>query len=374
MDRRPTALQSHAAANLADNSVHLRQLRAQRKIIDASSHAPESLQLKQVAGAVIQRMNTPMNGPPSQLPHGGTSNAAYPGHNVNIPGPNGSDCANGTLSIVTAGENLTPGAVSKPGTPADLKLYNNLKPNDWYSRAGGLARDANLKQTATKMHAINHRLDPGPTQGTSDNIFMGTAASNNPNHLNLVETPVIDSLGYAGNNAAYEAAMASATHTFETVTHDEALYWPASAGINPAAIDHSRLQNGVVDKTNIAGGGVRIGGAVSSPNDERGQVLVLGPHTPTENYYHGYVDYRITPNYSGIPAYVNSNILEESVDQVFKANVNRGVQLVNFPGWAHHAFPTNFNADVTYYTASYLYKTNDLYYSHSERDNYSTDL
>lgn len=402
VDGRPSALRQRTLAAGAQNSSRMMQLSAQSKAIQDSLGTFQLTQLSQLAsnslnvvfqrksqdymagialtdgGAeVVQRIDTQMSGPPSQLPHGGTSDDPYPGHDVDIPASNGSDCANGTLSIVTAGERLDPNAQSDPGTPTDLPLYNNRKQKKWYSRRGGLARDKSMDKAAASMHAINHHFDPGATQGISANIFMGTMASNNPNHLHLVEKPILDSIEYLGDNAAYEDAMDDAEDSVDAVNGDAVLYWPgstpAAAGIDPAAVKHTELKDCVADSTNV-GAGVTINGMNSGGTDEDGQALVLGPNTPTSNFYHGYVEYRITPNYGNIPAYLNNNIAVETTAQTNAPNVNRANGLANFPHWAADAFAENFHAEVTYYTASYRYQTQDLYYTHHEADDYSTDI
>jgi len=280
-------------------------------------------------GHVVQRLDSQFAGPPrDRLPAGQLVRTVYGGgHTVTLPtGFPLTNACNGTAKIETAGEKLNSGA-SKAATPTNMKLYSGKK--EW-SQGGGLLHDPSISanHAATKMHALNHRLDikklNDPAQ---ENIFLGTQISNNPNHLDKLEKAVLASLKPAvkGNAAAYEAEMMRPViqPTKETTTKVDVLYWPGkapgpgpgNANIDNQAIKHASLQQAEADNTNY-GKGVRFtapaAAALSPGYNELGQVLVVDEDTANENYYHSWLDYRITPQYKGIPDYIPENVEYET--------------------------------------------------------------
>lgn len=300
----------------------------------------------------------------------GTSNVTYGNHQYNISGHNASGCAN-AVWIETAGERKNGGA-SNPGTPPRLLDFNDQK---YFSAKGGLVKDKNGRQTATKMHAINHRFDQGPTQGTADNIFMGTASSNNPGHLHKVETPLLNSLSPGNtNNAAYRATLNRATKMQCVADGAWGLCWlgatPAAAGVDNAGVKYSQLFPCFVNQANTNDGFSQNADAIRKDN---AIVLFLNADVACKNYFHTILRYDVTPNYGGKPAYLNDNITHEA-NNLKNDGPIRQERMTSFPGWADLAFPADFTATATYYVASYYYNTNDPYYFYTQTDSYSTDL
>lgn len=322
----------------------------------------------------IQCLDSQFKGPPPDLSgNAGTSNTAYPGHSCTNPGANTSDCANGTQSLVTSGEQLDNNASSSPGIPHDFDKYSKKH----YARTGGLLRDPSLGQAVTKMHAINHHFDPAATNNTTNNIFLGSKSSNNPNHLCKVEKPILDSIKYPGNNAKYEAAMSAATPvTCQDPAHPSGnprLCWIGSKVQNQNrltdVVDLGSLHDCYVDTA------VQNFCFTQSPTySQQAVVIELTQYTPGNHFYHPYVEYDVTPNYSGAPGFIANNITFEQNVNGTNPDVDRTNALGTFPAWADLAVPSNFTASATYYTASYKYNTTDLYYTFSESDTYSTDL
>lgn len=362
---------------------YIQQPRAISRLIRHKSHREDLPSVQEILSSTkegkistsppIQCLNSQFGGPPPDLSgNTGTSNTAYPGHSCTNPGANTSDCANGTQSLVTSGERLNFNALSSPGTPHDFNKYSKY----YYARTGGLLRDPSLDQAVTKMHAINHHFDPAATNDTTKNIFLGSKSSNNPNHLCKVENPVLDSIKYPGDNAKYEAAMPAATPvTCQDPAHqgDPGLCW-----IGSKAQNQNRLTD-VVNPQNLYD--CYVDTAVqnfcftqSLTYPRQAVVIELTQYTPENHFYHPYVKYDVTPNYSGAPGFIAGNITFEENENKTSPNTDRTNALGTFPAWANLAVPSNFTASATYYTASYKYNTTDLYYTYSESDTYSTDL
>lgn len=300
----------------------------------------------------------------------GTINVTYGNHQCDISGHTASGCAN-AVWIETAGE-MKNNEDSSPGTPPRLTDFND---QTYFSAGGGLVKDKNRQQTATKMHAINHRFDAGPTQGTADNIFMGTAKSNNPNHLHKVETPLLNSLSPGNtNNAVYRATLGRAVKMQCAANGSEGLCWlgvtPVVAGVDNAGVKHSQLLPCFVNQADPDDGFSQNADAVRKDN---AVVLFLNADVARNNYFHTFLRYDVTPNYGGKPAYLDDNI-EYEENNVKNDGPIRQQRMTSFPDWADLAFPTDFTATATYYVASYCYNTNDPYYVYNQTDSYSTDL
>lgn len=286
---------------------------------------------------------------------------AYPGYGRKNPlnAKPLTDCAVDPW-IRTAGEKKS-SQHSQPGTPTDFNDYSKGK--DW-SRTGGLVRDKTRNQAATKMHAINHRIDNTWTQNDPNNIFLGTAASNNPNHLHKVENPVIESIGEPGDNAAYEMELTAAVETQEQSTGDDVLFWPAKLGgginVSAQAVKHTELKLADRDPSTHKVTYNKLGAkpkkkVKKAASPDPGYALKVGAKTAKANFYHAWVKYQVTPNYpakwTDLPQYVQDNWDHEDMNK--GANATRATRLNDFKNWALNAFPEDFTAEATYYTASY---------------------
>jgi hypothetical protein len=252
----------------------------------------------------------------------------YAGHHFDT-GPRRPKTACGTKNeITTAGEHLNNGT-SKPGTPLHMARYKS-----GFARSGGLVRDKNLAQAATKMHLINHRLEnSGNTQRTSDNIMLGTAKSNNPIHLHAVEEPVIRAVSKYGSrqNGAYEGAMAAAGKYVDPAGN-KFLYWAAKPSAN--AVKHKNLAK------------VMIGGASL-------YAMQVKSNTPSQNFRHLWLEYQVKANYGlPLPGYVLANIAYEQAKVATPAQQKK-IDDFTLGKWAQNAFPSTFECYVEYYSATY---------------------
>ena len=268
---------------------------------------------------IVQMLNTKMKSLNKLMLAGVVPNNQvalnYPGHVPALPAGNKIGAAGGAANITTAGEQYDNTAVSAPGTPQNMAHYNNS--NHKWSRNGGLVRDRTRNQASTKMHALNHKLDPLAFNIVANNIFLGTAKSNN-RHRSRVERHVEKT--FRGMNApatrentAYEAAMAAATVTTDRTSGNGMLYW-SNTNYNVAwtntAIDATELKIAAANNTNYGAGVALNLGATLMTDNEAGKAIFTN-NAPANNYYHAWVDYTVTPNYTGVPAHVGGNITHE---------------------------------------------------------------
>ncbi|MDF2866637.1 MAG: hypothetical protein K0S11_107 [Gammaproteobacteria bacterium] len=292
-------------------------------------------------GATVQLLNRKFRAPDRMAATdlGTPVNINYPGHNVALPGGFATtNACNGPANIITAGENAA-NVASDPATPNNMLRYSkNAAGAKVWSRQGGLLNDPSIgkNQAVTKMHALNHHLDPAALNDpVQENIFLGTKKSNNPSHLHKVEKPVQNSIlknykSLPGNRAQYEADMAIAgiQQTQDATTNEDVLYWPeVAAGVIPVsnkAVKHAQLYRVAADNTHYAAGVVPHPGAAPAAAaaippggtvaNEIGYALVQDDDTIKNNYYHAWIDYTVTPNYKGLPDYIIDNIEEELDD------------------------------------------------------------
>ncbi|HKR03907.1 MAG TPA: DUF4157 domain-containing protein [Bacteroidia bacterium] len=320
----------------------------------------------------------------------GNDNTAYPGHAFNPGGMRANTNCGIQNSITTAGELLAPGTASKPGNPKKMNSYRG-----GFSRPGGLVKDKNVNQASTKMHLINHRLEnSGNTQNTPRNIFLGTQMSNNPTHLNQVETPVINAVTNHGTqeNAGYENAMANAAQV-QDVAGNNVLYWPngvAGGMPDPNALPHLTdvyFNGGIVDTAPpplapLPGG--QPPAKKKKPNYD-GEALAYNIGLPAYanaagTLRHLWLTYTVTANYGGIPPHVRPGAgSNEAVETAF-ANTKKGKQKANLLkkindfqlDFAPNAFPSTFTNDVDYYYASY--DPGNIYVKENENHQINADL
>ncbi|WP_343606137.1 DUF4157 domain-containing protein [Fluviicola sp.] len=311
------------------------------------------------------------NGP--QFNQAGNHNGNYGGHAFNTGGVmNVTGCGTNN-SITTAGERLAPGAASKPGTPTGMNLYRG-----GFSRGGGLVRDKNLNQASTKMHLINHRLEnSGNTQRTAANIFLGTQKSNNPTHLNQVETPVINAVtNHASrNNNRYETAMNNA-QSLQHANGQAVLYWANNVLPHATAVNPNHLRDAYIDLNGDVADPVGAGG-----NSKKKMKIAntTGKYILTNNYNgfkHLWLTYSVTPNYNAVPGHIQNNILVETnfaqTKKQKQQNMLMGKINTFTNNFAPNAFPSTFDNDVTYYYASY--DPNNRYASEQENHTINADL
>lgn len=313
-----------------------------------------------------------------QFNQAGNHNGNYAGHQY-FPGgvmPNtGCGVSN---RIRTGGEQLRPGAASKPGTPANMNTYRV-----GYARRAGLVKDKTTKTASTKMHLINHRLDTGPTQNVASNIFLGTQKTNNPTHLHQVETPVINAVtnhrSQAVAKANYETAMGNAQQLPDT-NGANVLYWPNNALPAANAVRPNDLKDAYIDHNNqvarpaVQGGNQQKKKKIANPTGKS-----LNP-----NGYNGlrhlWLEYTVTPNYTGAPAHIGGNVLHETneANNLKKPNQqalkNQRLQNINAftANFADNAFPGTFDNDVDYYYASY--DPNNIYAQENENLTLNADI
>jgi len=294
----------------------------------------------QTPGRLVQRLDSQLDGPPrDSLPAGAPSNTAYAGHAVNLPaGFALTGACNGPAQIITAGE-MSSKLDSDPATPTNMPDYTDSKK---WSKGGGLLNDASVttkNQAATKMHAINHHLDPAALNDpVKENIFIGTKVSNNPQHRALVETAVINSVStgspkywqLAGDPGAYEAEMANPAieDTHDVFTGERLLYWagnvpgPMGANIDPNAVKHASLKRTLADNTNYGAGVYPTAMALFGTYNEIGWSLPINKDTANNNFLHPWVDYTVTPVYQGLPSYILANIERETQLLAFTPQLN----------------------------------------------------
>jgi len=317
------------------------------------------------------------NGETAQLAFAGPQFAAGANDNTNYGGPGfqtGAAKANtgcGSCNeILTDGVGLN-GAGSNPGNPAGFALYR-----DNWSRGGGLVKDKDRPQASTRMHLINHRLEnSGNTQGNANNIFLGTATSNNPRHLHDVENHVIGALWNHRSlqNAAYEAAMGNA-QSMDDPQGNSALYWTNDQAPGANAVNQN-------DLTNVYVTGMDFLSVADADNPATG--VALGYGVGMDGYSglrHLWLKYSVRPNYTGVPAHVmagiDSNLGVETAwanglgDEPKAAKLALTADFSN--NFAPNAFPATFTNTVWYYSASY--NTNNKYSKESETLTLGADL
>lgn len=252
-----------------------------------------------------------------------------------------------------------------------------------YARRAGLVKDKTTKTASTKMHLINHRLDTGPTQNVASNIFLGTQKTNNPTHLHQVETPVINAVtnhrSQAVAKANYETAMGNAQQLPDT-NGANVLYWPNNALPAANAVRPNDLKDAYIDHNNqvarpaVQGGNQQKKKKIANPTGKS-----LNP-----NGYNGlrhlWLEYTVTPNYTGAPAHIGGNVLHETneANNLKKPNQqalkNQRLQNINAftANFADNAFPGTFDNDVDYYYASY--DPNNIYAQENENLTLNADI
>ena len=346
------------ATNIDKNSKAEKQASV-GKILQA--YKPKPLQQATVAGDVKQLA---FAGP--QFNQAGNHNGNYLGHQY-FPGGVMPNTGCGVSNMIrTGGEQLRPGAASKPGTPNLMNTYRG-----GFSRGGGLVRDKNLNQASTKMHLINHRLDTGPTQNVASNIFLGTQKTNNPTHLHQVETPVINAVtNHRSAPAAktnYQNAMGNAQQMQDTKGNN-VLYWPNNALPAANAVNHNHLDDVYINNNNL----VASIGIQQNNNKKKMKVAPTGKSLDTNGYNNGFrhlwLEYTVTPNYNGAPAHIGGNINTETLFAQGKKQKQQ-TMLTNkinafTNNFANNAFPGTFDNDVDYYYASY--DPNNIYAKENE--------